>query len=382
MDKRKPLHRVVFDEIADAISRGDYAPGDRLPTEAGLSKQFAASRTTVARALRDLGHSGMVVRKQGSGTFVAGGDDGATTIRASSIAYCPLFVGSLSELPYVEGEIHHHLADLAAADNVQLVLQCLTSRLPDRREAMLRTAEELASRPVRGVLYYAAEMPVDEAAVNQEVVDLLRAAGKAVVLVDRDIVAYPDRSDLIRVGFDNRRAAAIATRHLIERGCRRIAFVGIPERSTAVHERLLGYREGLGSNGLSIDEDLAFFPDQVDAGFCRGLINSHKVDGVLCKSDRMAASVARGLSEAGVLVGDSVLLAGFDDDPVAALLPVPLTTTRLPADQLAAAAYDALLKLLAGGDAFPKQVLIDTQLVVRESTAGSSDGFNRTGRSQ
>lgn len=370
MDKRKPLHRVVFDEIADAIARGDYAPGDRLPTEAGLSKQFAASRTTVARALRDLGHSGMVVRRQGSGTFVAGGDDAGPSIRASSIAYCPLFVGSLSELPYVEGEIHHHLADLAAADSVQLVLQCLTSRLPDRREAMLRTAEELASRPVRGVLYYAAEMPEEESSVNQEVVDLLRAAGKAVVLVDRDIVGYPDRSDLTRVGFDNRRAAAIATRHLIERGCRRIAFVGIPERSTAVHERMLGYREGLASHGVPVDDALALFPERVDAAFCQELIKTHGVDGVLCKSDRMAASVARGLGELGVKIGESVLLAGFDDDPVASLLPVPLTTTRLPADQLAAAAYDALLKVLAGADPFPKQVLIDTQLIVRDSTAG------------
>ncbi len=190
------------------------------------------------------------------------------------------------------------------------------------------------------------------------------------MLIDRDIASYPDRSDLTRVGFDNRRAAAIATRHLVDSGCERIAFVGIPELSTAVHERMLGYKEGLESLGLPFDKNLVLYTHDVDAAFCKDLLEKHRVDGVLCKSDRMAAAVARGVSALGVEIGSTLRLAGFDDDPIASLLPVPLTTTRLPAEQLAAAAYDALLEAIAGEEDFPKQIVIDTQLVVRASTAG------------
>ena len=72
--------------------------------------------------------------------------------------------------------------------------------------------------------------------------------------------------------------------------------------------------------------------------------------------------------EQGLQIGRDIKLAGFDDDPIAELLPVSLTTIRLPVQPFAQAAYEAMLGLIASAETSPRQVIIDTELVVRNST--------------
>lgn len=67
----KPAYTQVKDFIQQHIASGEWRPGDPVPSEAALMQQFGISRMTVNRALRELTQEGMVVRVQGSGTFVA-----------------------------------------------------------------------------------------------------------------------------------------------------------------------------------------------------------------------------------------------------------------------------------------------------------------------
>ena len=83
------------------------------------------------------------------------------------------------------------------------------------------------------MFYYPVELPRDQVHYNKLVVDKLLAAGIAVICVDRDIVAFPDRSKLALVTYDNRRAGYLVTEHLIKQGRRRIAFIGSPFVSSA-----------------------------------------------------------------------------------------------------------------------------------------------------
>ena len=66
----KPLWRQVATEIEDSIRRRDYAPGDKLPTEAEFSKKFMVNRHTLRRALAHLQEKGLVESTQGRGTYV------------------------------------------------------------------------------------------------------------------------------------------------------------------------------------------------------------------------------------------------------------------------------------------------------------------------
>jgi len=74
----------------------------------------------------------------------------------------------------------------------------------------------------------------------------------------------------------------------------------------------------------------------------------------------------------GLTIGKDILLAGFDDDPLAGLLPVPLTTIRFIADPFAKLCYERLMAQIAEpSEPLPAVTMVDVELIVRESTAGA-----------
>ncbi len=66
----KPRYQQIKDYIISGIRRGDYPVHSQIPTEQALAAQFAVSRMTVNKAIRDLVHAGMLVRTVGQGTYV------------------------------------------------------------------------------------------------------------------------------------------------------------------------------------------------------------------------------------------------------------------------------------------------------------------------
>ena len=366
--ERRPRHRQVFETILGDIAAGLFQPGDRLPTEAELAKTFSASRTTIARAMRDLKSKGLVSRQRGAGTHLA-------MRQQKRVALFAPFTQSPSDLGWIGGQIHAHLQELAAQRGDHLRLQIIGRTGGNRLEQMMIATRALIEQGVAGVFYYPVELPKDEAHYNRLVVEKLQAAGIAVICVDRDIVSFPDRSKLALVTYDNRRAGYLVTEHLIKQGRKRIAFIGSPFVSSAASDRLRGYCDALEDNGLVVDKALirpATF-DDLDAAFAQSLMSECKPDAVVCKMDHYAALVGRHLMGMGLTIGKDILMAGFDDDPLAGLLPVPLTTIRFIADPFAKLCYERLMSQMADPtELLPAVTLIDVELIVRESTAGSN----------
>jgi len=71
-DSHVAMYRQLAERLRDAIARGDYRPGDRIPTEPQLIRRFGVSRITARQAVDALARDRLVIRKQGKGTFVAG----------------------------------------------------------------------------------------------------------------------------------------------------------------------------------------------------------------------------------------------------------------------------------------------------------------------
>ena len=70
---RVPVYIQIQHEIRRGIQAGDYAAGDRIPSENELAERFETTRATVARALQELVFDGTIVRRAGAGSFVASG---------------------------------------------------------------------------------------------------------------------------------------------------------------------------------------------------------------------------------------------------------------------------------------------------------------------
>src|SRR6185436_8917854 len=108
-----------------------------------------------------------------------------------------------------------------------------------------QACRQLVAKKVSGVFFAPLELTPQKDAINRSVAESLDRAGIPVVLLDRDLVPYPERSQYDLVGIDNRRAGYVVTRHLIAGGCRRIVFLGRPGSAPTVDARIEGYKRAI-----------------------------------------------------------------------------------------------------------------------------------------
>lgn len=189
-----------------------------------------------------------------------------------------------------------------------------------------------------------------------------------VVSVGRPVCADPDRYTY--VDADNRGGAEAAVRHLIGSGRTRIATIAGPKDMAPSVDRLVGYRVALEDAGR-------FDPGLVAHGDFRQVSGEHlalrlldrrpDLDAIFVASDLMAAGVLRALRRTGRKVPADVAVIGFDNSPLARTTQPQLTTVDQPIEELGARAARELLALIAGSATQPRQVVLDTRLVLRES---------------
>ena len=91
-------------------------------------------------------------------------------------------------------------------------------------------------------------------------------------------------------------------------------------------------------------------------------------DGIVCANDFTAANLMKTLNELNIVVPDEVRMAGIDDVKYASLLPVPLTTIHQPCSQMGLAAVEAMVQRLHKPDLPARDILLNFQLVVRQSS--------------
>jgi DNA-binding LacI/PurR family transcriptional regulator len=171
------------------------------------------------------------------------------------------------------------------------------------------------------------------------------------------------------VGSDNRKGGELATRHLIERGCRNFAFFGDPV-APEISERLEGCRTALAAAGLS--DSLSILPAHLTAETAHPAISKWLGDtssipnGIIAASDVIAMSALRALSEHNVAVPGDVHVVGYDDLPFANQTVPPLTTVRQDMAAGASHLVDLLFRRIAGEAT--GSVVLEPELVVRQSS--------------
>ncbi|MFC8347538.1 LacI family DNA-binding transcriptional regulator [Streptomyces sp. NPDC057280] len=181
------------------------------------------------------------------------------------------------------------------------------------------------------------------------------------------------------VAMPNVEASRAATRHLVERGCRRIAFVSgtVGEEVDVSSLRHTGYRQALEEAGLPLDPELhrcrAAFSRAEGARCARDMVASGlDFDGVFCVTDTVAMGVLRGLADAGVRVPEQVKVMGFDDVPESGFLVPSLSTVDPDHDTMAERAVRLLVHRIerTGARPEPEEFVSRFTVVVRESTGG------------
>jgi LacI family transcriptional regulator len=194
--------------------------------------------------------------------------------------------------------------------------------------------------------------------------------GAPIVAVD----PHTGPSSLPTIDSDNLRGGQLATEHLLALGHRRIAMVaGRPDLQSA-QLREGGYREALAVAGIPFDGELVQagnYEPVLSAEAARRLLDRpDPPTAIFAANDTSAIATLDVAAERGLRVPEDLSVVGFDNIPESALCSPPLTTVEQSMGEMGRHAIDLLVRLIRGEDIERTHVTLDTELVLRSSTAG------------
>lgn len=204
----------------------------------------------------------------------------------------------------------------------------------DQPQADRQAAEALLHRRVDGLV-------LSTARSDDDFPQQLAARGVPYVLALRT-----DGHSLASVG-DDELGGYLATRHLLDLGHRRIGLVAGPTYASSARGRLEGYRRAMSEAEAQVRPEWIIestFGIESGAQAARQLLNlDPRPTAIFAVNDNTAIGALSSVHGAGLSVPDDVSIVGYNDIPIVSRLPIPLTTVRVPFDQVASAALDLLL---------------------------------------
>lgn len=178
--------------------------------------------------------------------------------------------------------------------------------------------------------------------------------------------------DIDNIRYDRYEAAEKAVNHLISQGHRRIAYLGSSSYDVRKEKRYRGYLDALMEAG--IEEDLSIVKDtkwsrkQCHKATLELLENPNPPTAIFAASDLMGMIAINAIYEKGLSVPDDISVIGISDIEFAKYTNPPLTTVAVPMKEMGVAAAETLMYRLKGNKTIPRNVILPTKLVIREST--------------
>lgn len=349
MPKAQPKYLHLYEQLAARIRSGEWAPGDRLPSEPQLAEEYGVAYMTARQSIHALVKEGLVNRTHGRGTFVAEPESldkrpslGMLLLR-NWYAIDPFYFSPLVE------------AFVQRADELGFQVH-----LADRSEPLKEQLKftELRVRAMAMVLHDHDDLRDAESFLNQ---------GFAVVAINR----YGGSRRVPSVSPDNRGGTYEATLKLIELGHRQVAHIMGPRGNFDALERRKGVELAWKASKLP-SEDLRFFEAAYteESGYqaAKRILQSKALPtAVVCVNDLTALAAMKVFSQAGLRVPEDISVFGFGNMRLTPFFQPGLTTMQLPTPELGKKAAEALVALYRGVRLEP--VRIPCPMVWRESVA-------------
>jgi len=369
--------RPKYVEIARAVELLLLAgpPGAvKVPSSREVAANHKVSVVTASRALQVLRDEGTIRTVERSGSYVirpeaAGAGERQRWALVVRSTPGPFLQASRTFMHGGFAATESERGDRFETDRFDLA----SSRRPSE---LLRQARRAAEEGVRGVFFMPSRHSAEAAQLDESFLRACREVGLPVVLIERNLrgVSRPLEYDL--VAADDVDGGLRCTRHLLEGGRRRVAFVaGSP---TSSHEgRMAGYLAALQQSGGGwhplVLEQRAATPTKAAYEDLTDAVLESGVDGVVCYQDYTALGLIMGLLTRGVRVPRDVAVTGFDDLPIGKAFALGLTTFAFSTAVIARQARRLMEGRTLDPDGPPIKVLVPGDLVVRESSGPAVD---------
>ena len=207
-------------------------------------------------------------------------------------------------------------------------------------------------------------------------IERLVKSGFPVIIAGRPFIT----NGISYIDVDNVNAAHEAVRHLIRLGYRRIGTITGRMNRTYAIDRKEGYLKAIREQGWKVDNTLIAvgdFSEETGYSAMKQLLPA-RPDAVFAASDALAIGAIRAVREAGICVPDDIAMVGFDDLPQASRPDYSLTTVRQPIFQFGIQAVETLIDLIENGIKPSRRIIMDTELVIRDSCGASQKNRSKT----
>ena len=184
---------------------------------------------------------------------------------------------------------------------------------------------------------------------------------------------YTENAKLPAVSIDDYAAAKRIVEHLLSIGKTKIALINSPLASKYSRERRRGYVDTLRENGIDANPEWMMQVDEIDAekafsAAVKLFSDKKRPDAIFAVSDVFAAGALRATKYANLSVPNDVAIVGFDNLDFASMMIPSISSVRQPRMQMGYLAGELLIERIRNPKMEPKTILLDTELVIREST--------------
>lgn len=238
------------------------------------------------------------------------------------------------------------------------VMLCNSDFDLEKEKEYLRVLKE---KMVDGVLYMSSSL-------EDDTLELINELALKTVLVETD----DKHGNLPSVTIDNVKATYETTQHLLNKGIKEIAFIGVSgEDNNAWRKRFTGYKQALQESGLEVKEELTYFNNlKVKTGY-EGVLSmlekGANPKAIVCASDEIAMGAINALRSKGLSVPEDVSVTGFNDIDLAQAFYPRLTTVSQPMYDMGSIAMRMLIKLINNKTLEEGHFVLPHQLIERDS---------------
>ena len=360
---------LIADELGEEIRAGRYAVRNSFPSLTQIMRRFGVSRPTAMRSVAELKRSGLLNTSPRSSMYVS---------KTATSRKIGLIVPGIAVTDFFK-PIVSEINRLAHEANYELRFGEVWSEIREERTTQVRAlAEEFCDGNFAGVIYEPMAGPLGDE-INPVVLGMFDRKKIPVVLLDCDIVPFPQRSGYDVVGVNDLEAGARIANHLLDVGAKNIHFLICKLCPITFTNRLAGAEAALNIAGAKAPKGgNVLYAEADDLNALKRYLKRQKScpDAFICSNDAIAAVFRQTLEAAGLDVPQDIMLTGFADLQIASLMSPKLTTVHQNREMMAHMAFKRLMDRINDPSLPPCDFFLPSNLVARESTL-SSKNFKR-----
>jgi GntR family transcriptional regulator, arabinose operon transcriptional repressor len=356
----KLRYQFVVESLKRRINGGDWPAGQKIPAERELEKELGVSRTTVSKGLATLEADGLLVRRQGSGTFVSERSSLARNRTRWVKSLCP--AGPNNGRASVKHGVLEGAYDALGRHGFQVGVDFYQTL-----EEQIEFLDRSCAPGEGGVLVWFEPAPANVAALAR-----LREREIPFVVLD----SYPAGQDVDFAVSDNVEGGVLMVQYLVEMGHRRIGYLSRPIDRSSLRDRMTGFLQGVVTHQLPFSsEDVVIMrqpwnraAEDLPQALEHFLAVTPRPTALCFSNDDLALTAADYLRQKGLRVPQDISLVGYDNVEQSKIGPIFLTTVQQDFYGMGKAAGEIVGERLNGvKNGRPNHVLIKPELVVRDS---------------